>query len=94
MESRIAIEEIKQMIERNELTQSLKILNRQIHAKPNNAEELLLRARILYKMQKWGDAMNDFGAVLDIDPQNAEAKAGLEMARNILGYFTPDMFNP
>lgn len=94
MESRIAIEEIKQMIERNELIQSLEILNRQIHAKPNNAEELLLRARILYKMQKWGDAMNDFGAVLDIDPQNAEAKAGLEMARNILGYFTPDMFNP
>jgi cytochrome c-type biogenesis protein CcmH/NrfG len=94
MESRIAIEEIKQMIERNELIQSLEILNRQIHAKPNNAEELLLRARILYKMQKWGDAMNDFGAVLDIDPQNAEAKTGLEMARNILGYFTPDMFNP
>jgi cytochrome c-type biogenesis protein CcmH/NrfG len=94
MESRIAIEEIKQMIERNELTQSLEILNRQIHAKPNDAEELLLRARILYRMQKWGDAMNDFGAVLDIDPHNAEAKAGLEMARNILGYFTPDMFNP
>jgi hypothetical protein len=38
--------------------------------------------------------MNDFAAVLDIDAQNAEAKTGLEMAKNILGYFTPDMFNP
>jgi hypothetical protein len=45
-------------------------------------------------MQKWGDAMNDYSAVLDIEPLNQEAKAGMEMAKNILGYFTPDMFNP
>jgi hypothetical protein len=31
---------------------------------------------------------------LELDPDNPEAKSGLEMARSILGYFTPDMFNP
>jgi hypothetical protein len=45
-------------------------------------------------MQKWGDAMNDYSSVLELNPDHLEAKSGLEMARNILGYFTPDMFNP
>jgi hypothetical protein len=55
---------------------------------------LLLRGRIYYKMQRWGDAMNDYAAVIEIEPQNHEAKVGIEMSKNILGYFTPDMFNP
>ena len=45
-------------------------------------------------MQQWGNAMNDFSQVLDIEPENQEAKTGQEMAQSILGYFTPDMFNP
>jgi len=31
---------------------------------------------------------------LENEPENQEAKSGIEMAGNILGYFTPDMFNP
>jgi len=38
--------------------------------------------------------MNDYGSVLEIDPDNREAKSGIEMSKSILGYFTPDMFNP
>ena len=94
MENRIDIDEVKQLIEQNELNKSLEILNSQIQLGLKDVDVLLLRARIHYKMQKWGDAMNDFAAVLDIDPQNTEAKTGLEMAKSILGYFTPDMFNP
>jgi hypothetical protein len=45
-------------------------------------------------MQKLGDAINDYSSVLELDPDNSEAKSGLQMAQNILGYFTPDMFNP
>ena len=94
MENRIDIDEVKQLIEQHELSKSLEILNSQIQSGLKDVDVLLLRARIHYKMQKWGDAMNDFAAVLDIDAENSEAKTGLEMARNILGYFTPDMFNP
>ena len=94
MENRIDIDEVKQKKKKNELNKSLEILNSQIQSGLKDVDVLLLRARIHYKMQKWGDAMNDFAAVLDIDPQNTEAKTGLEMAKSILGYFTPDMFNP
>ena len=88
------IKELKQLVEQNELSRSLEILNERIQSDSNDAQALLLRGRIQYKMQKWGEAMNDFSSVLELEPDNSEAKTGLEMARNILGYFTPDMFNP
>jgi tetratricopeptide (TPR) repeat protein len=93
-EKRMDIKELKQLVEQNELSRSLEILNEWIQSDSNDAQALLLRGRIHYKMQKWGEAMNDFSSVVELDPNNSEAKSGLEMAQNILGYFTPDMFNP
>jgi cytochrome c-type biogenesis protein CcmH/NrfG len=84
----------KQLFEQNEFIQSQELLNELIINNPGDIDSLILRGRISSKMQKWGDAMNDFAAVLDLDPDNSDAKTGLEMARNILSYFTPDMFNP
>lgn len=86
--------EAKTLFDKNELTGSLETVSRVIELDKKNKEALLLSARIKYKMQRWGDAMNDYCSVLEIDQENQEAKSGIEMARNILGYFTPDMFNP
>jgi nicotinate-nucleotide adenylyltransferase len=88
------ITDLKQLVEQNELSNPLEILNEQIQINSSDVELLLLRGRIHYKMQNWGDAMNDYSSVLELNPDHPEAKSGLEMARNILGYFTPDMFNP
>lgn len=84
----------KEQFDQHELAGSLQTVNLVISNDQANGEAYLLRARIHYKMQHWGDAMNDYGSVLEIDPANQEAKSGMEMAKNILGYFTPDMFNP
>ena len=88
------ITELKQLVDQNELSRSLDILNQHIMSDPNDVPALQLRGRIHYKMQSWGEAMNDFSSVLELEPDNPEAKSGFEMAQNILGYFTPDMFNP
>jgi nicotinate-nucleotide adenylyltransferase len=88
------ITEAKRFLELNELDKALQILNELNAKNGTDIHSLNLRARIHYKMQNWGNAMNDYTSVLEIDPGNAEAKSGLAMARNILGYFTPDMFNP
>lgn len=88
------ITEAKQLFEQNELEKSMQILNELILTNGSDIQVLNLRGRIHYKMQNWGNAMNDYSSVLEIDPGNADAKSGLAMARNILGYFTPDMFNP
>jgi len=88
------ITEAKQLFEQNELSKALEILDGLILKDAADFHSLLLRGRIFYKMQKWGEAMNDYSSVLEIDPENSEAKSGLAMAKSILGYFTPDMFNP
>lgn len=88
------ITEAKQLFEQNELSKALEMLDVLISEDASDFHSLLLRGRIYYKMQKWGDAMNDYSSVLEIDPENQEAESGLAMAKSILGYFTPDMFNP
>ena len=90
----MGINEALKLFEQHELGNALEVMNGLILKDNDNVQALNLRGRIYYKMQKWGDAMNDYSTVLEIDPLNQEAKAGWEMARNILGYFTPDMFNP
>lgn len=87
------LSEARLMLEKNDLAGSLEKVN-QLILKNATRDGFLLRGRIHYRMQKWGDAMNDYSSVLELDPDNQEAKSGLEMAKNILGYFTPDMFNP
>ena len=94
MGKRMDITELKQLVDQNELSRSLELLNELIRLDSTDVSALQLRARIYYKMQKWGDAMNDFSSVLELEPNNPEAKSGFQMAQNILGYFTPDMFNP
>lgn len=91
---KMEIEAIKSLVLQDKFDTALKMLNDQISASPSDVIALQLRGHIFYKMQRWGDAMNDFTSVLEIEPDNAEAKSKLELARNILGYFTPDMFNP
>jgi cytochrome c-type biogenesis protein CcmH/NrfG len=84
----------QQLFEQNNLVESMEVLNQVISDNPIDCQSVLLRGKIYYKSQQWGNAMNDFASVLEIEPGNQEAKSGLQMAKNILGYFTPDMFNP
>lgn len=86
--------EASRLFEQNELGKAKEMLDQLILKNTTDIQMLMLRGRIFYKMQKWGDAMNDYVAVLELEPENAEANSGLEMAKSILGYFTPDLFNP
>jgi tetratricopeptide (TPR) repeat protein len=88
------ISEAKKLFDLNELNKALEILNQIVLFDKTDIQLYLLRGRIYYKMQRWGDAMNDYGSVLELDPENQEAKSGIDLAKSILGYFTPDMFNP
>jgi len=88
------ITEAKKLFDLNESNKALEVLNELISRDNQDTKLQLLRGRIYYKMQRWGDAMNDYSNVLELDPENQDAKTGLEMAKSILGYFTPDMFNP
>ena len=54
----------------------------------------LIKGRIAQKFQDWGKAINAFNKVLEIEPENTEAKNNLHLIQNILNFWNPDMFNP
>lgn len=60
----------------------------------NTAEYLLLKGKIEQKFQHWGEAINAFNKVLELDPEHTEAKNNLHLIKNILNFWNPDMFNP
>ncbi len=86
--------EAQLLFDQNDLAGSLQVLNQAISGQNADLQLFGLRARIRFKLQDWGGAMNDYTSVLELEPDNQEAKSGLEMSRNILGFFNPDMFNP
>lgn len=62
---------------------------------PQNSEAyLFLKGQIEQKFQNWGEAINAYNSVLEIDPDNEEAKNNLHLIQNILNFWNPDMFNP
>ena len=88
--------EIQKLIDENRLDEALKMLDEiQVkNAAKASAEVFLLKGRVACKQHKWGDVINLYNEVLEIDPENSEAKSGIQMAQNILGFFHTDLLNP
>ncbi|TNF43707.1 MAG: hypothetical protein EP310_04260 [Bacteroidetes bacterium] len=57
-------------------------------------EYLMVQGILEQKFQNWGKAINAFSKVLEIDPENAEAKYNLNLIQSILNFWNPEMFNP
>ena len=57
-------------------------------------EYLIVKGKLEQKFQNWGDAINAFSKVIEIEPENIEAKNNLQLIQNILNFWNPDMFNP
>lgn len=74
--------------------EALDILNEILNDEGRNINCLLLRANVFYKMQKWGEVLNDLNLILEIDPENQMAKSYKSMVINILSYWNKDNFNP
>ncbi len=85
---------IKRQVESNQLEEALLQIEHLLHQQPICAELYYLQGQILYKQQQWGRAINAFNQVLELEPNHTDAQSQIDMANNILGYFTPDMFNP
>lgn len=85
---------IKKQVESNQLEEALQQIEHLLHQQPNCAELHDLQGQIFYRQQQWGRAINAFNRVLELEPNHPNAQSQIDMANSILGYFTPDMFNP
>ena len=54
----------------------------------------LVKGKLEQKFQKLGDAINAFSKVIELEPDNIEAKNNLHIIHNILNFWNPEMFNP
>ena len=54
----------------------------------------LVKGAVEQRFQHWGKAFNAYSNVLNIEPENNEAKQHLQMINGILSFWNPDQFNP
>ncbi len=88
------MEEIDRLIREGNLREAERLTGEALKVKPDNAGLHFRLGQIYYRKQEWGNAINEFQHTLEIDPSYPGAKEQIQMANAILGYFTPDMFNP
>jgi len=90
------IEEIlsraKKALELNQPEEALAILDQASAEK--SAEVLYLKGEIYYKLQQWGEALNQFSSFLEQFPCDRKAESYCEMIRDILGFYHKDLNNP
>ncbi|MBN2261648.1 MAG: hypothetical protein JW735_01980 [Prolixibacteraceae bacterium] len=82
--------------EDNNLDESLRLVETIIEQQNETdfTDALLLKAKILYKQQKWGDTLNILNKILDIAPNNEQASNYKTIVQNILTFWHKDNYNP
>ena len=67
-------------------------LSKLISVSPADMELLYARADLYEKLQKWGDAINDYLQIISINKNDQKAKTRAEMLRTILRYNNTDIY--
>jgi len=91
-ESEIILNGAKVAVEHNRLDEALTILNETVIA--NNGEAIFLKGEIFFKLQRWGEALNQFSLFLEHYPSDQKAESYCAMIQNILGFYNKDLYNP
>jgi tetratricopeptide (TPR) repeat protein len=91
-ESEIILKRAKVALEQNRLDEAMTILNETTIA--NNGKAIFLKGEIFFKLQRWGEALNQFSLFLDQYPSDQKAESYCAMIQNILGFYHKDLYNP
>ncbi|KOH45172.1 tetratricopeptide repeat protein [Sunxiuqinia dokdonensis] len=88
------LNDIKKQVQANQLQEAAQQIDHLLQQQPDFAELHFIQGQIFFKQQQWGRAINAYNRVLELEPNHPNAQSQIDMANSILGYFTPDMFNP
>lgn len=95
--SRMLAPGVREYIRRKGLwgpTNRMTALHTALAADPENTALLHERGQLHYRMNQWGAALNDFNAVLRLDPGHEEARQYAQMIEEILAFRYKDIYNP
>jgi len=77
------------------ILKAVKILNEAIKTRPEEEELYFIRAESFYKLNRYGDAINDYNKVVELNPNNKEAIGKIDLIHTILRYHNTDIYaNP
>jgi len=88
------LKEAKKAFTVGDLDLCLNCTSRILAGKPSDIEALMLQAKVFYKMQKWGDALNNINKILEFDKDNEPALNYKVMITNIISFWNKDHYNP
>ena len=93
MENAIAIQ-VNKLEEGGKLGEVETLISNYLSNNPLDTEAMLLRAQVYYKMQQWGNALNDLNHLLMLEPENVAAQNYKTMVLNIISFWNKDNYNP
>ena len=92
MDPKIIIREAKAALDRNRPEEALAIIEQ---SQTEHRDEILfLKGEIYFKLEQWGNALNQFSSYLELFPDDQKAQSYCQMIHNILGFFHKDLYNP
>ena len=85
--------DISALIEGKSADQALAIVESLLTTQPENASLLVEKGKLLWRLNRKGEAMSAYEAAALIDP-DGPAKLLLEHSNSIMDFFNPDLLNP
>lgn len=83
----------KDMISSGRYEEAMAALNRLIAENPTDDRTLFDRGKLKWCLGDRAGAMGDYSKATELNPDSPAAMA-LEQARDIAGFFNPDLYNP
>ena len=89
------IEDAKQLAKQGDREGAIALIRQMLEQNEGERELVLLELGVVYNaMGETTQAINHLNEVMRINPENAKAKAYLEMINGILNYYCKDLLNP
>lgn len=83
----------KDMISSGRYEEAMAALNRLIAENPTDDRTLFDRGKLKWRLGDRAGAMGDYSKATELNPDSPAAMA-LDQARDIAGFFNPDLYNP
>lgn len=87
-------QEIKALVDAGQRSEAIRLLEERVNRQPDDEASWLILGELMYAEGRMTDALNQFNAVLRLNPGNRKARNYVTMINNILGYYCKDLLNP
>ncbi len=74
------------------LLKVLALLNKAIEVRPADETLYFMRAELFYKLNRYGEAINNYMKVLELNPEDKEAAGKIDIIKTILRYNNTDIY--